>query len=123
MKDKQNQKESRWHSFSVQRIVIYFFSPLIDKLEQIRCGIIDVENELEILNKPINDLQPPLHKLIGKQCSIDFNLPHNEWPIAGYPAWGYVTGIEMPLIGLKKFEHDNTTWVNAETIKTIRAAE
>ena len=50
---------------------------------------------------------------IGQTCSIVFNLPPTNWPIAGYPARATLDAVDMPLLCFSGL------WVNARDIKTI----
>lgn len=54
-----------------------------------------------------------MNELIGYKCSIVFNLPDDEWPISGHPAWAVCEDVDMPMIKL------DGTWINAGIIKTI----
>ena len=62
----------------------------------------------------------PAESLIGKKCWIYFNLPSDEWPVAGSPAFATVEAVEMPLIKLATEFGNDVVWVNANIIKTIR---
>ena len=55
-----------------------------------------------------------MKELIGKECAIVFNLPDEDWPIHGYPAWATVEAVDMPMIKL------DDLWVNVSIIKTIK---
>jgi hypothetical protein len=56
-----------------------------------------------------------MEELIGKRCSIIFDLPGTDWPLPGYPAWAVVEAIDMPMIKLDRI------WVNTKFIQTITA--
>ena len=58
-----------------------------------------------------------IDRLIGYRCRIVFDLPINEWPISGYPAWAVVQAVEMPLILVRAY--GGGMWINAANIKTI----
>lgn len=54
-----------------------------------------------------------LRALIGKRCAIIFDLPFNDWPIPGSPAWAYVEDVDGCMVLLDK------VWVNTRIIRTI----
>jgi hypothetical protein len=61
-----------------------------------------------------------VHKLIGHLVTIEFNLPSTEWPIAGFPAWGIITAVDMPLIEVQGYHvRSSLTWVNVKDVKKI----
>jgi hypothetical protein len=62
-----------------------------------------------------------MKELIGKRCSIEFNLPDDEWPLSGFPAWATVEKVDMPMIKLGGW--GMSIWVNVSIIKEIRSYE
>ena len=103
----------------MKRILEYLFAPILEKLDEIRCGLIDVEAELK-MPEPVNTMLPRFYELMGKRCAVVFDLPSTEWPIEGSPAWVYIIDIEMPLIYLSSLESGKCAlWVNVNIIKTI----
>ena len=64
-----------------------------------------------------------MRELIGKECRAVFNLPHNEWPIEGYPAWVIVDAVDMPMVKMRSRFSGSPLWVNAATLKTIQVVK
>lgn len=66
-----------------------------------------------------------MEELIGWECSCVFNLPAHEWPIAGYPAWVVVLGLDGNMMKLASvFEStENALWCNTSIIKTIKKSK
>ncbi len=64
-----------------------------------------------------------MKELIGKECIAIFNLPANEWPIEGYPAWVKVLDVNMPMIKMASRFSERSMWVNANIIKTIELSD
>lgn len=62
-----------------------------------------------------------MNELIGHECRCVFNLPPNEWPIEGYPAFVIVDAVDMPMVKMRSKFSGVPMWVNAATIKTIRS--
>ena len=60
-----------------------------------------------------------LKKWVGKKCSVQFDLPHTEWPIPGFPAHVFIDGVEMPLIKMRSIHAGEPMWINAKFIKSI----
>ena len=58
-------------------------------------------------------------KLCGENVGIDFDLDFNDWPIAGYPAWGKVISVDMPLVEIGHRDSNQGIWINAKYIKKI----
>lgn len=61
--------------------------------------------------------------LIGKECTCVFNIPPEDWPIEGYPAWVIVDDVDMPMVCMRSKFSGPSIWVNASIIKTIRATD
>lgn len=61
-----------------------------------------------------------LADLRGKVCCCEFNLPSNEWPFPGWPAWVVVLDVDSGLIKMDYEWGNKPVWVAASTIKTIR---
>lgn len=60
-----------------------------------------------------------MKELIGQQCRCVFNLPINEWPFDGHPAWVDVVDVDLPMVCMKSSFAGKPVWVNAAIIKTI----
>lgn len=64
-----------------------------------------------------------MEKLIGKKCRCEFDLPHTQWPIEGFPAWVVVISVSMPLVEMKSAFGGLPMWINASKIARILAVE
>lgn len=60
-----------------------------------------------------------MKELIGWECCCVFNLPHTDWPIAGYPAWVVVDAVDMPMVKMRSRFGGNPMWLHTSLIKTI----
>lgn len=63
-----------------------------------------------------------MKELIGKECTIIFNLKPFEWPIQGSPAWATVEAVDMPMVKLVALHTRKGIWVNAAIIQTIKGS-
>lgn len=64
-----------------------------------------------------------MKELIGLRCTAVFNLPDNQWPIAGYPAWVIVDAVDMPMVKMRSMHAGAPLWINAAVIQTISPVE
>jgi hypothetical protein len=55
-------------------------------------------------------------ELIGQSCMIIFNLPGTRWPIPGYPAFGTVQAVDMPMVKI------DGRWLNTSIIEQIQVS-
>lgn len=69
-------------------------------------------------------------ELIGKKCRIEFVAdpgrsawPNNIWPTGGYPYWGVVLAVEMPMIKMQPSHWDEPRWISCSVIASIRIDE
>lgn len=62
-----------------------------------------------------------MEELVDVECSVEFDLPHTAWPIAGFPARVKVLAVDMPMVKLASIHAGQPIWINAKFIKTIRA--
>lgn len=60
-----------------------------------------------------------MKELIGHTCRCIFNLPYDEWPFQGSPAWVVVEAIDMPMLKMSSMHGSRSKWVNAAIIKEI----
>lgn len=54
-------------------------------------------------------------------CEVEFNLPHNQWPFPGSPAWLVVMDSDMGLVKLRSRNSHDAKWVSASLIKSIKS--
>lgn len=64
-----------------------------------------------------------MKSLIGHECRCVFNLPFNDWPFQGYPAWVVVVAVDMPMVCMSYRHGGKGVWVNAATIQTIESVK
>ena len=60
-----------------------------------------------------------LNELVGHRCRVVFDLPANQWPFPGYPAWCYVLAVDGPMIKLGYSMSGGGKWVTQRCIMTI----
>lgn len=62
-----------------------------------------------------------LSELIGQRCRVIFDLPYNQWPFEGTPAWLYVIAVDGPMIKLSMGEEGiQSKWVSQACILSIQ---
>ena len=64
-----------------------------------------------------------MEELIGWECSCVFSLPSTDWPIAGYPAWIVVLGVDGNMIKIaSKWGNieESAFWCNTSIITKIQ---
>lgn len=60
--------------------------------------------------------------LRGYVCAVVFDMPLNEWPFSGSPAWVFVVDSDGGMLKLKCRHGGDSVWVSTSLIKTIRAS-
>ena len=75
------------------------------------------DNEVVVNCDPL--YPSPFWKMVGQDVGIEFDMESYDWPIPGYPAWGHVVSVDMPLIELRPRWGGNGFWINSKFIKRI----
>lgn len=76
----------------------------------------------QVLRKLFGRKESPvgLRELIGRRCAVVFDMPANQWPFPGYPAWLYVIDVEDSMIKLGySMEEKPAKWISKACILTI----